>query len=300
MSQSAPRPAGRAITIGFFDGVHRGHQVLLRRVLDAAEERGLVPTAATFDLHSLEVLHGRGPMRTLLTTDEKVAALHAAGMAEVRVFHFTPDFAAQSGREFVDRVLVDEMQAAYLAVGRDFRFGHQRSCGSRDMVELAGAHGVTVEVVDLLGDDRRKISSRDIRAHLEAGRVAEAAALLGRPYHLHGTVVEGCRVGRELGFPTANLRVEARKIVPANGVYAVRAPDLAAAGVANLGVRPTVSGTGETVEVHLFGFTGDLYGRDLKVEFVARLRDEQRFPDLEALKAQIAEDCAIARRLLGV
>ncbi|NUQ00342.1 MAG: hypothetical protein HUU35_10870, partial [Armatimonadetes bacterium] len=144
---------GTALTIGFFDGVHRGHQALLRRVRQAATARGLAPVAVTFDLHSLEVLHGKGPLHTILTTAEKVAVLQAAGMAQVEVFHFTPEFAAQSGADFVDQILIGQLGGRYIAVGKDFRFGHQRSCGASDMVSLAARHQVEVEVVALTGED---------------------------------------------------------------------------------------------------------------------------------------------------
>lgn len=297
---SCDQPAG-AWTIGFFDGVHRGHRVLLQRVLAAAALRGLRAGAVTFDLHSLEVLHGRGPMHTILTTDEKVAALKAAGLAAVEVIHFTPEFAAQTGEQFVEGHLLETLGARYLAVGRDFRFGRDRAWGAVEMRAIAARHGVTTEIVDLVGDDGEKVSSRHIRRLLSEGDVSGAAALLGRPYRLTGTVARGQRLGRTIGFPTANLWLPPRKVVPARGVYAVRAetPHGPATGVMNIGQRPTVHGVGETYEVHLFDFAADLYDQVLAVDLIARLRDERKFDGLPALQAQIAVDCDEARAILA-
>ena len=288
MSRTQP---ATALTIGFFDGVHRGHQALLRQLLAAAAERDLLPGAVTFDLHSLEVLHGRGPMHNILTTPEK------AGLRQVEVIHFTPEFAAQTGEEFVEGHLLDELQAQYLAIGRDFRFGKGRAWGAEDMREIAGRHDVEVELVDLLDEAGEKVSSRDIRRLLSEGQVDEAAELLGRPYRLTGPVVHGEELGRKIGFPTANVRVPDRKILPRYGVYAVRAAGYD--GVMNIGLRPTVDGRRESVEVHLFEFDGDLYHQELAVDVVARLRDEQKFDGLPALQAQIAADCEQAKAILA-
>ncbi len=297
---SLVRPAS-ALTIGFFDGVHLGHQALLRRVLAAAQERGLQPGAVTFDLHSLEVLHGRRPLHTILTTAEKVETLRSFGLADVDVIHFTPEFAAQSGEQFVEDHLLERLAARYLVVGRDFRFGRGRAWGADEMQAIAARHGVATEIVDLVDDSGGKVSSRDIRKLLADGEVAAAAVLLGRPYRLAGEVVRGQQLGRTIGFPTANLSLPPRKIVPRRGVYAVRAatPRGRADGVMNIGLRPTVSGERETYEVHLFDCEADLYDQTLVVDLVARLRDERKFDGLPALQAQIHADCEQARALLA-
>ena len=299
MADSRP---GLAVTIGFFDGVHRGHQRLIERVRAVAAAAGLRPAALTFDLHSLEVLHGHAPLQTILSTAEKAALLESYGLA-VTVLHFTPEFAAQTGAEFVARVLVEQLGARAVVVGRDFRFGRGRACGAADLEALAAAHGVAVTVVDLVDEAGHKIGSRAIRERLAAGEVSSAADLLGRPYSLTGEVVEGRRLGRTIGFPTANLAVDPRKIVPACGVYAVwaRLADRRYPAALNLGIRPTVdAGAGAvSIEAHLLDFDGDLYGRTLTVEFVARLRDEQRFDGLPALQRQIAADVTAARAVLG-
>lgn len=289
---------GTAVTIGFFDGVHRGHQALLAATRAAASRLGVAPVAVTFDLHRLAVLGHRGPQPTIMTTDEKVAHLRAAGMAEVVVLHFTPEFAQQTGRQFVDRFLVGELSARWVVVGHDFRCGHGRATGEDELRRYLAAHDAGLTAVDAVLHDGERVSSKAIRAHLLAGEVEAAAGLLGRPYALSGPVEEGRRLGRTLGFPTANVALDPRKLLPAPGVYAVRVGALA--GVANLGVRPTVDDSGRlSLEVHLFDFDGDLYGRELTVAFVARLRGERRFDGLPALRAQLARDCAAARAALG-
>lgn len=292
---------GVALTIGFFDGVHRGHQELLRRVLAAARERGLASLATTFDLHSLEVLHGRGPLRTILTTAEKVATLRSYGVDDVHVFHFTKEFAAQTGQEFVDRVLVEQLGARHIVVGHDFRFGHGRSCGSADMVALAARHKVSVEVVERVTVDGERVSSSALRAAISAGDVALAMRLMGRPYALSGEVVRGEGVGRTLGFPTANLTPDERKLLPATGVYAATAEVAGATrlAVVNIGRRPTVSASGElSTEAHVLDFAGDLYGCQMTLRFHERLRSERRFTSLDALRSQIERDVAAARERL--
>ncbi|MCC7493400.1 MAG: bifunctional riboflavin kinase/FAD synthetase [Fimbriimonadaceae bacterium] len=293
--------AATVVTIGFFDGVHRGHQQLLQRVVAVARGAGLVPAAVTFDLHSLEVVHGRGPLRTILTTAEKVAALRAAGLQRVEVYPFTAEFAQQSGAAFVERLVAD-LRPARILVGHDFRFGRQRACGVAELTACAARQQVAVEAVELLAADGSKVGSRAIREAIEAGQVTLAASLLGRPYRLSGEVVQGQQLGRQIGFPTANLAVDPRKVLPAHGVYAVRASgadELAAAAVLNVGVRPTVSGVGLSIEAHLLDWTGDLYGRTLTLDLLARLRAEQRFDGLPALQAQIARDVAAARAALA-
>lgn len=298
---SEPRPDGAALTVGFFDGVHRGHQELLKRVRAAADRLGVRAEAVTFDLHSLEVLHGRGPLRTLLTTEEKVATLQEYGLDQVHVIHFTPEFAAQSGGEFVARYLVERYAARQLVVGHDFRFGHNRACGATDMVKLAAEFEIPVEVVERVELDGQRISSSGIRARVAAGDVAAAAVWLGRPYTLAGEVVEGCRLGRQLGFPTANLALDPRKLWPALGVYAGHA--VVDAGrypaVVNLGRRPTVGGLEVILEAHLLDFSGDLYGQQISILFQQHLRAEQQFPGLDALTEQIQRDVVAAREVLA-
>jgi riboflavin kinase/FMN adenylyltransferase len=270
--------------------------VLLQRTRDAAALLDVPAVAVTFDRHPLEVVGGRGPLPLLLTVDEKVALLAAEGMAQVRVLAFTPEFAAQEGQRFVDEVLLGELGAAHVVVGHDFRFGHRRSCGVDELRLFAGGCRASVEAVEPVRLGGERVSSRTIREHLAQGDVAGAAHLLGRPYQVRGTVVTGRRMGRTLGFPTANLRVDARKLLPAVGVYAVTVGELGA--VLNIGCRPTLDHGALSVEAHVLDFSGDLYGQELTVAFVARLRDERRFDSLEALQAQIHDDCRVGRHVL--
>jgi len=293
---------GVALTIGFFDGVHLGHRALLDRTLAAAAARGLGSAAVTFDMHRFEVLRHKPAVQTLTTTEEKRELLLAAGLDAVHVLHFTPEFAAQSGRHFVETTLLGELRARFLVVGHDFRFGHSRACGVSEMATYAARGGVEVESVAPVALDGERISSNAIRRAVLAGDVANAARALGRPYRLSGTVVSGRRLGREIGFPTANLAVDARKVLPAAGVYATRLwlDDGAHDAVTNLGVRPTLDdGAGTSIETHLLDFDGDLYERFVSLDFHHRLRGERRFADLPALAAQIGRDCHAARAALA-
>lgn len=292
------------LTIGFFDGVHRGHQVLLARARAAADRLHLTATALTFDLPRREVIGHRGRQQTIDTLDERLERLRAAGMAEVEVIRFTPGFAQQSGDRFVQATLVEQLGARHVVVGHDFRFGQGRSCGVDDLRALGQSRGVEVEVVEPQCINGERVSSRAVREALLGGDLARAELFLGRRYELRGLVVEGQRLGRRLGFPTANIEVDPRKLLPANGVYAARfgtARLAPANAVLNLGYRPTVDGSGRlSIEAHLLDWSGDLYGQVARVELVARLRDEQRFDGVEALRAAISADCDLARSVLDV
>jgi len=295
-------PCSTALTIGFFDGVHRGHQVLLARARAAADRGRLSPVAVTFDLPRREVIGHRGRQQTIDTIDERVERLLAAGMDRVEVIRFTPSFAQQSGEAFVQATLVEQLGARHVVVGHDFRFGQGRSCGVDDLAEFGRHRGVEVEIVEAQLVDGHRVSSRAVREALLAGDLARAESLLGRRYELRGPVVEGQRLGRQLGFPTANIEVDPRKLLPAPGVYAALIDAEGATSwpaVLNLGYRPTVDGSGRlSIEAHLLDWSGDLYGRLARVAIVARLRDEQRFDGLEALRAAISADCEQARRML--
>jgi riboflavin kinase/FMN adenylyltransferase len=292
------------LTIGFFDGVHRGHQQLAHRTRELARQAGARAGLITFWPHPLAVLHPEQPLPLLMTLEEKMEQLAALGDLDLAVvMPFTPELARLSPEEYL-ALLGSRFDLRGLVEGSDFRFGHER-VGDVTWLRRAGeAGGFAVEslAVDAGGE---RISSTRIRGLVDEGAVEEAAALLGRSYAVAGAVVEGDRRGRQLGFPTANLQLDPIKLVPANGVYAVRValPGEARAqrpGVANVGVRPTFqTGSARLVEVHLLGADLALYGQRLVVEFVARLRDERRFPGPEALKAQIAADAERARALLA-
>ncbi len=292
-----------ALTLGFFDGVHRGHQVLLARTVEAARRLHVEPVAVTFDLPRREVIGHRGRQQTIDTIDERIARLKAGGMAWVEVIRFTPSFAQQSGERFVQATLVEQLGARQVVVGHDFRFGQGRSCGVDDLRAYCAGRGVEVDIVEPQTINGERVSSRAVREALTDGDLARAELFLGRRYELSGPVVEGRRLGRQLGFPTANVEVDPRKLLPALGVYAalVSGEGVEAPAVLNLGFRPTVSGSGRlSVEAHLLDWSGDLYGQVLRVEFVARLRAEQRFDGVDALRKAIAADCDQARAILGL
>jgi riboflavin kinase/FMN adenylyltransferase len=292
------------LTIGFFDGVHRGHQRLARRAAERAAEQQARAVLVTFWPQPLAVLRPAEPIQQLLTTlDEKLELLRDLEALDITVVTtFTPELARLSPEEYLD-ALCDRFELRGLVEGPDFAFGHNRA-GDVAWLRRAGAdRGFTVETLQVDAGGER-ISSTRIRGLVAAGRVAEVPDLLGRRYSLAGMVVRGDQRGRLLGFPTANLRLDPVKLIPGRGVYAVRAhvPDAggaAFAGVANIGVRPTFGeGSPPMVEVHLLDREIDLYDQQLVVEFVARLREERRFPGVDALKAQITADAAQARTLL--
>ncbi len=290
------------LSVGNFDGVHAGHRVLLERLVARARELGRPAMVYTFE-PTPQAVFGRGPHR-ILPIEDKVTLLGKLGVDQVCLERFSPALAARSPEWFVQEVLGRRLRPAAMVVGHDFRFGADRGGDHRTVSELMPQ--LPIEVVLPLSRDGRIVSSTRIRACLRDGRVGDAAEMLGRPYAIRGTVVRGDRRGRQLGFPTANLLPDA-ELIPASGVYAVRGRvdgNGLLPGVANLGARPTVDGESFGIEVHLMVSPGhfgpdELYGRELEMHFVRRIRSEVRFPDLAALTAQIAQDVAKARAILG-
>lgn len=291
-----------AVSIGMFDGVHRGHQAVLAEAREAADRAGASLLAFTFDEHPRTVLAEEPPGPRLSSPGTRVALLRAAGVDAVRVLRFRRELAAKSPRQFLlDHVLPFGRLAA-LVVGYDFAMGRDRAGTAAHLTGLGAESGFTVRSVPPVFFGGSPISSSRIRNALAGGQVEEAARLLGRPYRVVGLVVSGDGRGRMLGFPTANLAVEDRLLLPGGGVYAVRIGGVSPAtwpAVLNLGLRPTFGGGPVTAEAHLIGFTGDLLGRRLKVEFVARIREERRFEGPGALIEQIARDVGAARARLG-
>jgi riboflavin kinase/FMN adenylyltransferase len=297
-----PAPAdGTAITIGVFDGVHRGHQAVLSDVAERADELGeMEQVALTFDVHPRAVISPSRAPKMLTTVTQRIEMLETLGMDHVGILPFE-EIRTSSPEGFVSKVLVGAFNARLVAVGTDFRYGADRA-GDVSTLRRAGmGYGFEVDAVDLLEEDTGPISSTTIRTMLATGEVVEAAELLGRPYELRGEVVEGDQRGRTIGFPTANLVFGDDHALPANGVYAVRTEvnGVVRDAVSNVGVRPTFGGESVVVEVHLFDFDGDLYGREMKVWFIDRIRDEERFDGLDALVTQICLDAEAARRMLS-
>ncbi len=295
--------AASVVTIGFFDGVHRGHQTIIRRAVREAEDRGVRSVAVTFDRHPMEVVRPGSQPRYLQSRDRKVAALVDQGVDLVLVIPFDLARSQQPPEEFVTGVLAGPLQAVKVVVGTNFRFGHRAAGDVVLLADLGDALGFDTEAVSLLHLDDTPISSTEIREHLERGDVAWAAEALGRPFVLEGAVVRGDGRGRSIGIPTANVEVDERMQVPAGGVYAGRASVVGREGshlcVVNIGTRPTFGGTSVTVEAHLLDVDLDLYGEHLAVHFLQRLRDEQRFDGVDALVAQIHTDIDTARSVLG-
>jgi riboflavin kinase/FMN adenylyltransferase len=295
--------APAAVTIGNFDGVHRGHQAMLARVIAVARERGLAASVLTFEPHPRELFTPAAAPTRLTSLREKLELLAAHGVDHVHVQRFSRAFAALEPDAFVARTLVGVLDARWVLVGEDFRYGARRAGDFTALARAAARHGFELAPMPVVANGGVRVSSSAVRAALAAGELKRAAELLGRPYSISGRVVHGEKLGRALGYATANVQLKHNR-PPLGGIFAVRvhgagAGDALRDGVASLGVRPTVHADGRPVlEVHLFDFAGDLYGAHLRVEFLAKIRDEERYPDLDALKAQIARDCDAARALL--
>ena len=323
-------------TIGSFDGVHRGHQCLLSQVRHIADERGLRAMAITFGTSPRSVL-GMTDAPRLSTTEERTVLLRQMGMDGVELLDFTPQMAAMTAREFMQQVLKEQLHVAVLVIGYDHRFGRGRSEGFDDYVRYGREMGIEVVRGEACIDGNEPISSTRIRHLLEEGEVDKAAHLLGYHYELHGKVVSGYQEGRKMGFPTANIRIDNGqqttdevadcKLLPADGVYAVYVNVVDnedenvndnenfhqegyfqfstlnsqfRKGMLNIGYRPTLNnGRERSIEVHILDFEGDLYGKDITVEFAHRLREERTYANTEELTAQLMRDEKMVRELLS-
>ena len=294
---SRPVPAPVVLAIGNFDGVHLGHAALIRRLAEVAENRQLAPTVLTFEPHPREFFAPESAPARLTTLREKLELLGESGVAQAVICPFNAAFAALSAEAFIEQVLVRGCQVRHLIIGDDFRFGRGRAGDFALLQEAGKRFGFSVEAMGSVTVAGKRVSSSAVRQALAIGDMEEAASLLGRPYIIDGQVAHGQKLGRQLGFATANLRIKHNPL-PMSGVFAVKVSGLGdrpLPGVANLGVRPTVGGTRPLLEVHLFDFDRDIYGAHISVRFVHKLRNEQRFPNFDALKAQIAADAAAAR-----
>ncbi len=295
LSRAAPgRPS--AVTIGKFDGVHRGHQHLVSQLIEHARRHDLASVAITLHPHPITVLRPNTPITYLCSLEERVATLRALGVDRVGVLSFTSELAQLSYREFM-ALLVDQLQLRLLLVGADFALGRDRE-GNVDAVRSLGVErGFEIEELPLLGEGDAKVGSGAIREALARGDAEAVARLLGRPFALHGPVVRGAERGRKIGFPTANIAIAADLALPSFGVYLTRAHigETGYPSVTNIGQRPTFGEVRPTVEVHLLDFDADLYERELRVDLLHRLRPEQRFDGVDELVAQIRRDVATAR-----
>ena len=297
-----PQHRGCALTIGNFDGVHRGHQAVIAQLAEIAAAGNVPSTALTFEPQPREFFSGLNAPARLTRFREKLQALSDTPLDRVVVERFTRAFSQLSPEAFIDEVLVRALDVRHVVVGEDFHFGH-RARGTFMALEEAGQRlGFGVSRCVTFEIDGRRVSSSWVRDDLADGELAKAAELLGRPYCIQGRIGRGQQLGRSIGFPTANIPLR-RLSTALAGIFVVRLHgigDAPLAGVANLGTRPTVNGNEKLLEVHLFDFDEDIYGRHVSVEFVHKLRDEERFESVEAMTEQIARDEDAARELLGV
>jgi riboflavin kinase / FMN adenylyltransferase len=295
------RHAGCVLTVGNYDGVHLGHQQMIGVLKSRAGELGAAATVLVFEPSSKEFIDPEGAPPRLTRWREKFLALAAQGVDRLVTLRFDEDVRVMTPRRFVEDLIVGGLHARHLVVGDDFRYGCNAG-GTIETLRAAGEqHGFSVEQMAPFVFDGVRVSSTQVRIRLEAGDFDGAARLLGRRYRMLGRVAHGNELGRTLGFPTANLRLMRRKS-PVHGILAVRIYGIEPRpldGVASLGTRPTVGGSELLLEVHVFDFSGDLYGRLIEVEFVGKLRDEVKFDSLDALTAQMNIDAAQARALLS-
>lgn len=288
------------LALGVFDGVHVGHRAVIGCALAAAKARGGQTVVVTFDPHPIRVLAPEKAPRALLATlDHKAHLLAELGVDVLLAISFDESFAKVEAEDFLKSLCIPAVKT--LAVGEDWRFGHARRGDVALLKRFSITHGFTLEAVPPVMADGERISSTRIRQAIRDGNVSGVAAMLGRAYSIEGTVREGKRLGRQLGFPTANLLTGDVQLPP-DGVWVVRVEvdGMPYGGVANLGFRPTVDGAAHLLEVHLFDFTEDLYGANVEVTFLDYIRAEKKFGSLDELKAQIACDAVEARRVLGL
>lgn len=284
-------PENSAVTLGKFDGIHKGHQKLMRKILEK-KAQGLQSVVFTFgQMPGTVFLGNKG--RTILTKTERQRHLEQMGIDYMIECPFVPEIISMEPENFIREVLVGQLHAKYIAVGPDFRYGHQRKGDDELLKKMSRTYGYEVEVFEKECLKGQEISSTYVRKMLEAGEIETVEQLLGYPYYVSGLIVRGHQIGRTIGIPTINILPDEEKMLPPNGVYFTRTmiEGKQVFGITNIGVKPTVSGNeAKGIETHLLDFDGDLYGRNLTVEFYAFERPEQKFDSLELLKLQLADD----------
>jgi riboflavin kinase/FMN adenylyltransferase len=295
------RHRGCVVTIGTFDGIHLGHQALLKRLCEHATRQSRPAMVLTFEPMPREYLKPQSPPARLTSWRERWHILGGCGVDFMCVLRFDERLRNLSGKDF-ETLLAEQLKAHLIIVGHDFRFGRNGEATASSLATAGAAMGFQVDVVSPVLQEGVRISSSGVRDALSKGNLALAHSWLGRPYSMTGRVIQGNQLGRKLGFPTANLRTHRRR-VPVAGIFAIRVHGVTVdplPGVASLGTRPTIAGGGEMLlEAHLFDFDGNLYGREIEVEFVSKLRDEEHFADLDSLVIQMDKDAANARRILA-
>lgn len=291
-----------ALTIGNFDGVHVGHQAMLTRLKDTASRLGLPACVMTFEPHPREFFSPNQAPARLTSLREKLKLLIQAEVECIHVYRFNDDFARISAEEFITRILNQELSVRWLLVGDDFRFGARRAGDFAMLQAFSAANGFTVEAMPSVNIDSRRVSSTAIRQALAHGDLNTARKLLGRPYSISGRVIGGDKLGRQIGFPTANIQLKYNH-PPLSGIFVVAvhgalqsSPTTVLSGVASLGVRPTIHENGKPIlEVHLFDFNDEIYGQHLQVDFLHKLRDEEKYANIDTLIRQIEKDVAQAK-----
>lgn len=281
------------LTIGTFDGIHIGHQRIITQVVERAKEQGLLPTVLTFFPHPRMVLDPSAPIALIQTIEERAQLLASYGIAQLVIQPFSKEFAALSAQDYVRELLVGKLRAKEIIIGYDHRFGKNRSAGIEELKAFGQQYHFQVEEIPVQEVDSLSVSSTKIRQALEKGDVQTANHYLGYSFSLAGTVVHGQKLGRTLGYPTANLQIEnSHKLIPKIGVYAVYMlwEGKKVFGMLSIGKNPTIEGKGESIEVYFFDFSSDLYGKEIRLYFIDFIRDEVKFPSLEALKAQLKKD----------
>lgn len=281
------------VTIGTFDGVHIGHQKIIKRLVDIAHKKHLNSVVLTFFPHPRMVLQNNNDIKLLNTIEERETILSDLGLDYLVVKTFTKKFANLSAEEFVKNILVDKLNAKHIIIGYDHRFGKGRSANIDDLKSFGKQYDFEVEEISVQDIEDVSVSSTKIRIALNDGDILTANTYLGYSFYITGKVVKGKGLGRKIGFPTANLEIaEDYKLIPKNGVYVIKTSieNKLFYGMMNIGMNPTVNGTKKTIEAHFFNFNNDIYNQTLKIEFVARLRDEQKFESVELLKKQLKLD----------
>ncbi len=284
------------LAIGVFDGCHLGHQKILKSLIDRSRRLGVASGLMTFSPHPDRVLNHK-KIKLIQTEQQKLEWLEKQGLDYCLVLSLEKDLAALSGQEFARRILGKQLGIQEVVVGQNFRFGHNRQCGVRELRQFGTRHGFRVVAVRPVKKGRTQVSSSLIRNYLEKGQVERAARLLGRPYEILGNIIRGRGLGRTLGFPTINLKTQNEILPP--GVYQslVKIGNTIFRSVANIGFRPTLAGRRSSVEAHLLDFSGKLYGRQVRLYLLKKLREEKKFPSVEALRRQITADVSRTRRL---
>ncbi|WP_109832583.1 bifunctional riboflavin kinase/FAD synthetase [Reichenbachiella versicolor] len=300
--EDIPSIEGAVVTSGTFDGVHFGHQKILRQVVEHAKKSNGKSVVLTFWPHPRFVLSdGKSDLKLLSTFDEKAQLLEQVGIDYLIQINFTKEFSQLSSEEFIQGILVDKIGTKELVIGYDHRFGKNRTGGFDYLKENSGNYGFNVEEIKRQDIDHVGVSSTKVREALLFGAVDHANHYLGRNYSLTGKVVEGQKVGKSIGFPTANIEIkETYKLVPKDGVYAVNVEVAGQVweGMLNIGERPTIEGAGRSIEVNIFDMDQDIYNEEIKVSFIKRIRDEKKFEGVELLKAQLKDDLDSAKEIL--